>query len=172
MSLVESYASGNSVPSSIEEIDSDVIYHGLALDGSVGGAVVPIMNTDDCFRHFLVNSTNQTQLSAYLSQTAEHILKPFPVGLETDIGLFVANPAYSGNKNFADGFSRDDYHGTVVWSWQLAMMGAGLSRQLGRCASTDVAGESLVTLCTFGTKQRVLQSRYYKHMNDSCLVLT
>lgn len=143
VSLVKGYASDVSVPPSTDTIDSDVTYYGLALDGSIGSPVVPVMNTDDCFRHFLVNSTNQTQLSAYLSQTADHILKPFPVGLATDVGLLVANPAYSGNRDFAQGFSQDDYHGTVVWSWQLAMMGAGLSRQLGRCGSDEVPGKSL-----------------------------
>ncbi|KAF1843180.1 uncharacterized protein K460DRAFT_418295 [Cucurbitaria berberidis CBS 394.84] len=137
-SLVQSYASSLSVPSNTGSIDADVTYYGLALDGAVGGPVVPVMNTDDCFRHFFLNTTNQTQLSAYLGQTADHILKPFPVGLSSDVGLFVANPAYSGNTSFATGFSHGDYHGTVVWSWQLAMMGAGLSRQLGRCTSDDV----------------------------------
>ncbi|KAH7371704.1 hypothetical protein BKA66DRAFT_551495 [Pyrenochaeta sp. MPI-SDFR-AT-0127] len=136
-SLVSSYASSLSVPASTNSIDSDVTYYGLALDGSIGSPVVPVMNTDDCFRHFFLNTTNNTQLSAYLSQTADHILKPFPVGLSSEVGLFVANPAYSGNAGFAAGFSQDDYHGTVVWSWQLAMMGAGLSRQLGRCGSND-----------------------------------
>lgn len=31
------------------------------------------------------------------------------------------------------------YHGTVVWSWPMAMMAAGLRRQLGRCASNATA---------------------------------
>lgn len=118
----------------------DITYYGLALDGKLNTPVVPVMNTDDCFRHFLLDTTNQTQLSAYMSQTADHILQPFPVGLSSDVGLFVANPAYSGNKDFAGTFSRTAYHGTVVWSWQLAMMGAGLARQLSRCSSNDVPG--------------------------------
>ncbi|UPX12893.1 uncharacterized protein EKO05_0003426 [Ascochyta rabiei] len=96
------------------------------------------MNTDDCFRHFFLNTTEQTQLSAFLNQTADHILKPFPVGLASDVGLFVANSAYTGNATFAANFSRGDYHDTVVWGWQLAMMGSGLGRQLRWCASGDV----------------------------------
>ena len=135
--LVLNYASHIAVPSNTDSIDSDITYYGLALDGSVGGPIVPVMNTDDCFRHFFLNTTNQTQLSAYLDQTADHILKPFPVGLASDVGLFVANPAYSGDNGLSGSLSSDDYHGTVVWSWQLAMMGAGLSRQLGRCSSND-----------------------------------
>ena len=134
-SLISSYAESLSVPSKVETIESDITYYGVALNGSVSDPIVPVMNTDDCFRHFLLNTTNQTQLSAFLSQTADHILQPFPVGLSSDVGLFVANAGYSGNATFADEFSNDDYHGTVVWSWQLAMMSAGLSRQLGRCSA-------------------------------------
>lgn len=152
-SLVSSYVSGAnlSVPSNTDSITNSITYYGVALDGNVSppsnasGAVVPIMNTDDCFRHFFLNTTNQVQLSAFLSQTADHILKPFPVGLASDVGLFVANPAYAGNAAFAANFSRGDYHGTVVWGWQLAMMGAGLGRQLGRCSSNSVPGTHSAT---------------------------
>jgi hypothetical protein len=144
---VESYTTDSkaSFPSNINNITSDITYYGVAIDGDVSApltnsSVVPIMNTDDCFRHFLLNTTNQQQLSAYLDQTADHILQPFPVGLSSDVGLFVANPAYAGDANFAGAFSQTAYHGTVVWSWQLAMMGAGLSRQLGRCTSDSPPG--------------------------------
>jgi hypothetical protein len=144
---VESYTTDSkaSFPSDTNNITSDITYYGVAIDGDVSApltnsSVVPIMNTDDCFRHFLLNTTNQQQLSAYLNQTADHILQPFPVGLSSDVGLFVANPAYAGDANFAGSFSQTAYHGTVVWSWQLAMMGAGLSRQLGRCTSDSPPG--------------------------------
>jgi glycogen debranching enzyme len=153
VSLVESYVmdSNLSVPTNAGNITGDVVYYGVALNGNIAppnnasSSVVPLMNTDDCFRHFLLNTTNQGQLSAFLSQTADHILHPFPVGLASDVGLFVANPTYSGNTSFAAKFTRGDYHGTVVWGWQLAMMGAGLGRQLGRCDNDDVPGPSLST---------------------------
>ncbi|KAI1535309.1 hypothetical protein PtrCC142_003416 [Pyrenophora tritici-repentis] len=139
-SLVQDYVSSANlgVPSHIDKIAGDVSYYGVALNGTLNTPIVPVMNTDDCFRHFLLNTTNETQLTAYLSQTADHILQPFPVGLLSDIGLFVANPAYSGNSSLAGNFSQADYHGTVVWSWQLAMMGAGLARQLDRCNSDHI----------------------------------
>ncbi|KAI4678823.1 hypothetical protein J4E81_010551 [Alternaria sp. BMP 2799] len=148
-SLVEGYVSNANLtlPTNVDKITSDVTYYGVALDGEVGAPIVPVINSDDCFRHFLLDTTNQTQLTAYISQTADHILQPFPVGLSSDIGLFVANPAYAGNATFEAGFSTDDYHGTVVWSWQLAMMGAGLARQLGRCdkeGAPDFCADSTV----------------------------
>lgn len=124
-----------SFPSQADLIDSNVTFYGLALEGSHDIDLVRVMNTDDGFRHFLLNTTNQAQLSAFLSQTADHILRPFPAGLATDAGLFVANPAYGDDHFYSSTFNRWAYHGTVVWSWQLAMMAAGLGRQLGRCES-------------------------------------
>ncbi|KAI8936623.1 hypothetical protein NX059_007022 [Plenodomus lindquistii] len=138
ISLVSTYAKTLGVPDKTANITSDITYYGLALDSTaIDVPVVPVMNTDDCFRHFFLNTTNQAQLSAYLSQTADHILAPFPVGLSTEAGLFVANPAYTNNATFQDTFGKTAYHGTVVWSWQLAMMGAGLGRQIGRCGGSD-----------------------------------
>ncbi|KAK3117370.1 hypothetical protein LTR53_001360 [Teratosphaeriaceae sp. CCFEE 6253] len=138
--LVSSYttAAGYGFPSHVENITADIMYHGLALEGNNDQALVKVMNTDDCFRHFLVNSTNQTQLTAFVNQTARNILAPFPVGLSNPVGLLVANPAYGGDAVYAANFTNAAYHGTVVWSWQMAMMAAGLERQLGRCASASV----------------------------------
>lgn len=137
--LVSDYVKKTSFagPSNVENINGDITYYGLALGAD--NKPVPVMNTDDCFRHFLLNTTNQTQLSAYLDQTADHILQPFPVGLSTDAGLLVANPAY-GTQTTYEAFKNSDYHGTVVWSWQLAMMAAGLARQLDRCHAGNKPG--------------------------------
>jgi hypothetical protein len=40
-------------------------------------------------------------------------------------------------------FSRNAYHGTVVWSWQQALMAAGLARQLRRGDLTPAARAAL-----------------------------
>ncbi|KAF2824678.1 hypothetical protein CC86DRAFT_407839 [Ophiobolus disseminans] len=126
------------IDTNADTITGDVKYYGLALGGSINsGGPVPVMNTDDCFRHFFLNTTHQEQLSSFLSQTADHILQPFPAGLSTDVGLVVANPAYATDADFRNMFAQGEYHGTVVWSWQLAMMGAGLGRQLGRCTGDN-----------------------------------
>ncbi|KAI9151992.1 Long-chain-fatty-acid--CoA ligase FadD13 [Paramyrothecium foliicola] len=137
-SLVNNYVSSNEFhfPNEADSIESDISFYGLALEGNSGQDIVQVMHTDDCFRHFLLNTTNQTQLSSFLGQTADHILRPFPVGLSMDIGIVVANPAYSGLEGYAKNFSNSAYHGTVVWSWQLSMMAAGLERQLARCGDS------------------------------------
>lgn len=139
VSLVENYVNESSFPgpSHATEIATPVTFYGLALDGNNNQSLVRVMNTDDCFRNFLLNTTNQAQLSAFLNQTAEHILQPYPVGLSSDVGLFVANPAYGGDPIYARNFTQADYHGTVVWGWQLAMTAAGLAHQLGRCDSSN-----------------------------------
>jgi hypothetical protein len=99
---VQKYANESSItaysgPSNADNITSDVTFYGLSLDGNNNLSTVEVMNTDDCFRLFLLNTTNQTQLSSFLSQTADHILQPFPVGLSTSVGLLVANPAYGND---------------------------------------------------------------------------
>ena len=52
-------------------------------------------------------------------------------GLMTDAGLLVANPVY-GTPDDKGRFTRNAYHGLVVWSWQQALLAAGLNRQIQR----------------------------------------
>jgi hypothetical protein len=91
------------------------------------------MNTDDCFRHFLLNTTNEAQLTSFLNQTASNIRRTFPAGLMTGAGMVVANPAFGREDVYAQNWTTGAYHGTVVWSWPLAMMGKGLELQMARC---------------------------------------
>jgi hypothetical protein len=95
------------------------------------------MNSDDSFRHFLLNTTHQTQLTTFLNSTANNIRRTFPAGLMTDVSMVVANPAFGVGPGYFSNFTTSAYHGTVVWSWQLAMMGKGLELQLARCRSSS-----------------------------------
>jgi hypothetical protein len=147
--LVESYTqeSDQGFPSNVEQITSDIVYHGVALDGNNDQSVVKVMNTDDCFRTFLLDAEDPQ--GSFINQTANNLLMPFPVGLSASVGAVVANPAYGGDAVYAANFSTNAYHGvswvslplfrglrghrravglslteffkTVVWSWQLAM---------------------------------------------------
>jgi hypothetical protein len=49
----------------------------------------------------------------------------------TPVGLLVANPVFADRETQAR-FTSADYHGTVIWSWQQAVLAAGLDRQLAR----------------------------------------
>ncbi|KKY21008.1 putative glycogen debranching enzyme [Phaeomoniella chlamydospora] len=127
-------------PSNSEYFDGPLTYYSLALDGYGNLSKVEVLNTDDCFRHFLLNTTDQVQLTSSINQTANNILRPFPAGLTTPLGVVVANPALAreGFDVLVTNFTNSAYHGTVIWSWQLAMMARGLEFQLGRCNGSEV----------------------------------
>ena len=139
-------------PSQESAIDSDMVLHPLALDGNDSLEQVQIMNTDDCFRLFLIDSTDGPQLTAFLNQSASNVLRTFPAGLLTPIGLVMANPASGKESVYAENFTMSAYHGTVVWSWQQAMMAKGLKVQLDRCNSAkppDICEEDAVYMAAF-----------------------
>jgi hypothetical protein len=58
-------------------------------------------------------------------------MRPFPAGLLTEVGVVVANPVYATPAIKAQ-LTSSAYHGTVIWSWQQAVLAAGLQRQLRR----------------------------------------
>jgi len=76
-----------------------------------------------------------TNVSAAFLQRVADALTPYPRGLLTNIGMVVANPAYDSNTTNVQVLDRTEYHGTVVWSFQQALMAGGLARQLGFCLS-------------------------------------
>ena len=125
--------------------DGQIVDYGLAIQNATSPDIVPISHTDTGFRHFLLNaSTDDEQLTTFINATANAILRPFPAGLTTPLGVVVANPALSGSDVLIANFTNSAYHGTVIWSWQLALMAKGLERQLARCnASSSNATASL-----------------------------
>ncbi|KAJ5945537.1 hypothetical protein N7454_002376 [Penicillium verhagenii] len=136
--LVKSYTNASSFagPDQSSSIDTDVSFYSISLDGYNNLSKVNVMHTDDCFRHYLLNTTNDTQLSSLLNSTATNIRRTFPAGLMTEVGMLVANPAFGADAVYAQNWTTGAYHGTVVWSWPLAMMAKGLELQMGRCEVT------------------------------------
>ncbi len=96
----------------------------IALDEK--GKPIPVLHSDAGFALLLQNPP-----AAQLEPMVEAMLRPFPAGLLTDAGLLVANPAFA-DADIQRRFGRNAYHGTVVWSWQQALLAAGLQRQLQR----------------------------------------
>jgi hypothetical protein len=130
---IETYAQAqhiDSQPAVVSMGKEPVQFHALALDG--GGKPLPVMHSDEGFA-LLFAKPDPVALDRAVIST----LRPFPAGLMTDIGMLVANPAFAPPA-LQSGFSRNAYHGTVVWSWQQALFAAGLERQLHR---TDLSGE-------------------------------
>lgn len=99
-------------------------YHAIALDPR--GRPVPIVNSDEGFALLFADPA-----PAALETYVRALVRPFPAGLMTDIGLLVANPALA-DRTVQARFTPAAYHGAVVWSWQQALFAAGLERQLAR----------------------------------------
>jgi hypothetical protein len=109
----------------VAAVHEPIVFDALSLDAD--GKPVPIMNTDDGF--VLLFGTPPAQ---YLDQVAGRLTRPFPAGLRTPVGIVVANPAFAADPKLRELFTRGAYHGAVVWSWQQALLAAGLEHQLER----------------------------------------
>jgi hypothetical protein len=96
----------------------------LALDAQ--GSPVPVLHSDGGFALLFSEPS-----PAALAELVAPVMRPFPAGLMTDVGMLVANPAQAP-ASLQLRFLRTAYHGTVVWSWQQALLAAGLARQLSR----------------------------------------
>ncbi len=124
---VASYAAaaGVSAAAALESLGQEPLdFDALSLDDN--GNPVPVMHSDGGFA-LLFGRPSPAQVERIVAT----LLRPYPAGLLTPVGMLVANPAFAGSDAQAR-FSSADYHGAVVWSWQQALMAAGLERQLAR----------------------------------------
>lgn len=111
-------------------------YFALSLDGS--GRPVPVMNSDFGFE-LLFGTPRDTDAMA---RDVTALLRPFPAGLMTGVGMVVADAAYA-SPALQPEFNQNAYHGAVIWSWQQALFAAGLARQLARTDLTPAARAQL-----------------------------
>jgi hypothetical protein len=118
-------AAGVDAEPALASLDGDVSFPALALDAE--GRPIPVMHSDDGFVLLFTDAE-----PAYLEEAAVRIQRPFPAGLRTPAGLVVANPAFAKGSALPARFTPAHYHGTVVWSWQHALLAAGVRRNLGR----------------------------------------
>lgn len=131
--------------------NSTTTFYAIALNGSESedrdseayAQPIPILHTDTGYHLFFLNLTNTSSESysqvytRFLNSTANSILRSFPAGLLTPSGMVVANPALSDSEVLIANFTNSAYHGTVIWSWQLALMAEGLHRQLVLCNASE-----------------------------------
>lgn len=146
---VTSYADAVSLDNGVaDEIQGDLEYYAISLNEQ--GNAVPIMHTDHGFVMLFTNPSDE-----YLRRISRSITRTFPAGLFSDVGVMVANPALAGDQEVtnpdsdeavavADIFTNSHYHGSVVWSWQQAMLAAGMRRQLAE--RDDLAPETVTAL--------------------------
>ncbi len=104
--------------------NADVMFHAVALDEQ--GRTVPVVNSDYGFALLFGDPA-----AAELQRVVSALMRPFPAGLLTPVGLVVANPVYASQQQ-RQMFTNSHYHGAVIWSWQQALLAAGFARQLER----------------------------------------
>jgi hypothetical protein len=104
--------------------NSPVRFHALSL--SADAKSIPIVHSDEGFELLFGNPS-----PAALRQALTAIMRPFPAGLLTEVGVVVANPVFA-TATIQSQLTSSAYHGTVIWSWQQAVLAAGLQRQLRR----------------------------------------
>jgi len=124
---IAAYAAAQAIPASTALAalgGSAVRFHALALDAT--GSAIPVVHSDEGFA-LLFDEPD----AASVDRIVQVLMRPFPAGLMTGVGMVVANPVFCAPSLQAR-FSRNAYHGTVVWSWQQALFAAGLERQLER----------------------------------------
>jgi hypothetical protein len=119
-----------------DTVKAPVSFPALSLDAK--GKPIPIQHTDDGFVLMFTEPSTE-----WLASAAARIVSPFPVGLRTPVGIVVANPVFVTDPALRKTFTRDHYHGTVVWSWQQAMLLAGVRRQLSRADISPKARHEL-----------------------------
>ncbi|MYM92192.1 hypothetical protein GTP91_34125, partial [Rugamonas sp. FT82W] len=104
--------------------DGELAFNAIALDAQ--GRPVPVLHSDLGFALML-----QQPPAELIERELAAVMRPFPAGLMTGVGMVVANGAYA-DAALRPLFGPDRYHGAVVWSWQQALLAAGLARQLAR----------------------------------------
>ncbi|HKD52952.1 MAG TPA: hypothetical protein VKB72_01925 [Steroidobacteraceae bacterium] len=127
VAAIKAYAASISVPAEpavAALAEGELHFHALALEAD--GRPVPVMHSDEGFALLFAEPD-----AARVDGDVSVLMRPFPAGLMTGVGMLVANPAFSTPALQAL-FTRNAYHGTVVWSWQQALFAAGLERQLRR----------------------------------------
>ncbi|GAB3011910.1 hypothetical protein [Bowmanella dokdonensis] len=130
---IRSYSAKMGVPG--RTTDSPVEFSALALDKK--GIPVPVVHSDTGFDLLFGHPDEQR-----LRQILGNLKADFPLGLYTPVGMLVANPVFASEAT-RHRFGPGNYHGTVVWNWQQAMVISGIDRQLQR---TDLSASTLVLL--------------------------
>ena len=124
---ITQYAASLAVPdaAALRAVGSSAVrFHALALDAD--GSALPVLHSDEGFELLFGRPD-----AAQLDRAVRSLIRPFPAGLLTPVGVVVANPVYASTAIQAL-LTRSAYHGSVVWSWQQAVLAAGLQRQLRR----------------------------------------
>jgi len=117
--------------------EKDVSFYAVALDARF--EPIPVMHSD-IGADLLFLQRPERRLKTIVA----NVTRNFPAGLATPVGILSANPAFADAEVQAL-VTRNHYHGTVVWSWQQALIIAGLDTQLRRNDLSAALREDLKT---------------------------
>ena len=120
----------------LASVDNSVVAF-PALSLTADDQSIPVIHSDVGFELLFGHPT-----AAVLNRAVTAPMRPFPAGLLTPVGMVVANPVYAA-QSIQGKLTRSAYHGTVVWSWQQAVMAAGLQRELKRQDLSDTLKRQL-----------------------------
>ena len=135
---IQAYATEQGLPAdaALRSIgESPLRFHALSLDAD--GVAVPVVHSDEGFELLFGRPD-----AAAVAMAADTVARPFPAGLMTDVGMVVANAAFAAPPIRAR-FNKNAYHGAVIWSWQQAVLAAGLERQMRGEGVPDFARQRL-----------------------------
>lgn len=121
--MLSSYVLTHRVPP-VAVPNGDTNFYAVALDEDL--RAIPVMHSDVGMDLLFLQRAD-----AQLADIVAALSNPFPAGLATPVGILSANPVFAGTETRSI-VTRNHYHGTVAWSWQQAMVLAGLDAQLAR----------------------------------------
>lgn len=130
---IKDFIYGNKTPGVLKD---GLSFYALSLDENK--KPVEVMNSDTGFALFNGNPEPRE-----IRKILKTVNLPYPLGLSEKGGLLTANPVFSSDKSLRKSLDRNAYHGTVVWSWQMALMEKGLIKQIDRFSS-DPSKKQLV----------------------------
>jgi hypothetical protein len=120
-----SYAVSQGVPfTAPQNLPEKISFYALALKDK--GTAIPVLHSDIGFSLLF-----QLPDAARLEILLDLPMQDYPVGLLSPAGLMASNPALA-TVDVQQVFSRNHYHGTVIWSWHQALLLAGLDKQMQR----------------------------------------
>ncbi|MGI4856255.1 MAG: hypothetical protein ACRYHA_04890 [Janthinobacterium lividum] len=108
----------------LEHADDMVRFNALSLERD--GTPVPVLHSDEGAALMWDAPSAQE-----VGRIVDRLLRPFPAGLCTDVGMVIANPAFAAPDEWPV-FERHLYHGALVWPWQEAALATGIMRQARR----------------------------------------
>lgn len=117
-------------------LNQGISFSGISLKAD--GTPVPIMHSDEIY------SLLDTDVSfEELTRIMMFVFAPYPLGLLSEAGVLIANPAFVEDHDTLMQFHTKAYHGPVIWGWPMRALVMGLARQIKY--SSDLAKKEVLT---------------------------